>query len=107
MVTVKICQGLNAVIHLLLSPSWGSPAWLRYELPKLGIVGVSIFLACIQMYERLYTKIRCLYTNPRLGVHIVYKFVYKSLKSSTEKCEVRDLNPRSRAWEARTLTGLG
>ena len=23
------------------------------------------------------------------------------------ECEVRDLNPRSRAWEARTLTRLG
>jgi hypothetical protein len=24
-----------------------------------------------------------------------------------KQCEVRDLNPRSRAWEARTLTRLG
>ena len=32
-----------------------------------------VFLVCIQMYE-------CLYTNPRLEVHIVYKFVDKSLK---------------------------
>ena len=29
--------------------------------------------------------------------HLGYRFI----------CEVRDLNPRSRAWEARTLTSLG
>jgi hypothetical protein len=40
-----------------------------------------------------------------------YSFVNKSVNkspiSNAKKCEVRDLNPRSRAWEARTLTRLG
>lgn len=36
-----------------------------------------------------------------------FGFVAKSFYPRRKKCEVRDLNPRSRAWEARTLTRLG
>jgi hypothetical protein len=40
-------------------------------------------ITCLYTNVRaLYTKIHSLYTNPRSEVHIVYKFVDKSLKSS-------------------------
>ena len=46
-----------------------------------------------------------IYLNSPYGVYalIDIKLAVLLLK----RCEVRDLNPRSRAWEARTLTVLG
>ena len=62
------------------------------------------------MYERLYTKNHLLYTIHSwkiicIQICIQYLVFKRGLKDGI--CEVRDLNPRPRAWEARTLTSLG
>jgi hypothetical protein len=54
--------------------------------------------------------------NWQLGIGLKSNFIsqtsglamgFQMIKTYKNICEVRDLNPRSRAWEARTLTSLG
>jgi hypothetical protein len=49
-----------------------------FEFRSSGWRLLSLFLACIQNYERMYTKIHDLYTNLRTESHLVYKLVYNT-----------------------------